>query len=126
MNTVLDAYQFIFYNKPFKNPVTGKITINKICDTTNVNNYILADLFSDYRRSQDVEERIISVIEDVLSGTIAEGETGSQSGTAVFIRQDFTKFIFFNGGGSYLSPDLIIPTNDFRQIAKEWKMFLDS
>jgi len=125
MNNVLNAYQLIFYNKPFKNPVTGEITTNKICDTTNDNNYILADLLSDYHKSQDVEQRIIGVIDDVLSGTIAEGETGSQSGTAVFILPDFAKFIFFNGGGSYLSPDLTIPTNDFRQIAEEWKIFLN-
>lgn len=115
-----------FYIKDYKNPITGENKADKICTTSNDNNYIMAELLSDYDNLIKLDSEIIKNIDDVLSGAVNEARTGSQSGTAVFIKSDLTKFIYFNNNSSYLKPDLIVPTNDFKQIAIEWKEFLNN
>jgi hypothetical protein len=126
MSAILKKYKINFYKKNFKNPVSGVNTITPILNTTNDENYILVMFLNDYVNVQDIDTYILNMVEAVLNGSILEEETGSQSGIAVYIQLDKTRLVDFNGVGTYLQPDLIIPTKDFSQISFEWKQFIEN
>jgi hypothetical protein len=122
MSTILDCYKLKFYKTNYKNSVSGIVSIDKICAAQDTSYYIIASFLNDYYRVQKVQN-IVDMIDNVLNSSTLEGETGSESGIAVYIAIGVTKFVYFNSG-TYLNPDLTIPTADFNAIVTEWKQFL--
>lgn len=126
MSVILDKYKFSFHKLDLKNNITGINSVISVFKSSVHERYIVSDFFGDYRKSVDVQINIIDIITDVMNGVIEEGETGSQSGVDVYIKSDFTKFVGFSYSGTYLEPDFVMSTADFKQLSIEWKQFLDS
>jgi hypothetical protein len=124
MDTILDKYTIKFYNKSYVNPKTGKTTLNKIFEVRDPDFSILRIFFEEFQTANEVEEYILDPINEVKNNTVTEGKTGSDSGVAVYIKIDFTKFNDFYGPGTYLDPTLQISTADFEAIAIQWQEFV--
>jgi hypothetical protein len=126
MSIVLDKYGIRFYGGNFKSRISGASESLPLLSTTDELNYILIMFFEDYFKVDDIQTYILDIVNDVMNNSIIEGETGSQSGIAVYIKSDVTKFVYFGGRGTYLNPNLTMPTADFNQLAVEWKAFIVS
>ncbi|MBF8964308.1 hypothetical protein I0P70_13725 [Pontibacter sp. FD36] len=123
---LLAKYSIEFKKKNFTNPVTGENRISKFVYTSSNDYSILADFFNDLQKPEEVKMEVLEVIEEVECRSLEEGETGSQSGVAVYINIENTKLVGFNSIGSYLEPDLIVPTIDFKLIGFAWLYFLEN
>ena len=123
--SLLAKYSIGFKKKNITSPISGRERIVKIFDTSNNDYHILSELFYDFQKPEDVQIGILEIVEQVECNNIKEGETGSQSGVAVYINPENTKLVGFNSPGTYLDPDLILPTVDFKLIAMAWKYFLE-
>ena len=124
MSAILSKYKISLKKRIQTNPVTAVKETRAIIDSIDAEHYIIARFFSEYYKESDIQDYILTIIDEVKRNAIPEGETGSQSGIAVYITDSVTKFIDFHGAGSYLDPDLIIPTLYFREITLEWRSFL--
>lgn len=119
MNDILVRYKIHFYNEIQNNHIIKAFR-------TSEDFHILITFFENYQRASDVQEFILDVIRNVRKDLKDSDETGSDSGIAVYITPESTSLVDFYGRGTYLAPDLVVPTVDFEEIAIRWKEFLDT
>lgn len=118
---VITQYQINFVNKIDKEP--GISTINKFPNTLSIK---LTDFLYGWSNAVEINEYLMPLILDALEGKYdPETNTTSSGGTDIVIENDFCRFFSgFSDYSSYLNPELIIPTLDFKEIVLAWRDFL--
>ena len=124
MSNILKQYNISFENSILSMPVTKTNEVFKTFYVSNEQHAMLALFFIDYYNVEDLQENVFDLIQNIFDGKSSEEHTGTQSGIATYITFNEVKFVDFHSPGTYLNPDLRIPTSDFLEIANEWRNFL--
>jgi hypothetical protein len=116
---IIDQYSINFSNivindadkRVFKYPYTNSDALSSFLDG------IVSD---DYNINDD----IIAPINFVLEGESLVEYLDSI--TIAEVTLDFCRFVFPSDGSSFLTPDFIMPTTDFKEIVLAWRDFLET
>ncbi len=111
---IIDLYEINFQNRIEDSKFHGR----KISKFPFTNDSILTTFLYDWN-AREINEYLISDIEDVLNGVLPEAQNGSETITIV-IEPATTTFYIDNVGTNY--PE--VPTRDFKEIVIGWRDFL--
>ena len=114
----MDQNLILKYNIVLQNKLFNWGTSNEIFKSIETNKKYL-DEFLDNWSVEEMDEYLLPFIDQVIDGTLAEYDTGSETIT-ILIKSDLTFFLIDNVGTNYPS----IPTNDFKEICLGWRDFL--
>lgn len=95
----------------------------KHCSIENDNKQTTLGCFlSCWQRTRKIDQ-LIADIDDLLQGNARDIATGCDA-VLIDIYRENTEFFDISARADFKQPDLIIPTNDFKSVLKEWKRFL--
>jgi hypothetical protein len=96
----------------------------KHCSISNSNSQTTLGCFLSCWQKMNKIDRLLRDIDDLLLGTSTDIATGCDA-VLIDIYKDVTEFYDISAKPNFDSPDLVMPTMDFRAILKEWRRFLE-
>lgn len=114
---LISAYQLVFTNKQMTYAPDPNYYISKWPDTSND---LLTEFLYKWNDPKDIDETMISMLEDILNGTI-ENDYSDANSLYVDIYQTETDFYTRDAE----LPNFTLPTQDFYDILVLWRDFLN-
>ncbi|MDN5288988.1 MAG: hypothetical protein JWR38_5262 [Mucilaginibacter sp.] len=117
MSTVIDIYKIQFVKK---------FLINEYIKTISSPNSVLDQFITDYRTPNNVNNFLLSEINNVLNGISSAETLISESMISVIVSSNISKFYQDPDYSVTDNPDYSMPTQDLKEIAEAWMSYLAS